>query len=159
MQNIVLGLGSNRSYGGKSPIELLSSACSELSLRVQDMKISSIYKTKALYLTEQDDFYNMVVAGKFEGSAYELLEFIHSVENRHGRNRSKEVRNGPRPLDIDIELFGEQVIHEKDLIVPHERLEERAFVLVPLVEILPSYAEKYKDALKNVSDQRIELVG
>ena len=159
MQDIVLGLGSNRSYEGKSPKELLVQACAELSNRIQNIKLSSVYKTKAMYYTDQEDFYNMVVAGQFEGSAYELLDFIHSIENKYGRDRSKEIRNGPRPLDIDIELFGNQVIREKDLVVPHERLEERAFVLVPLVEILPAYAEKYKDALKKVSSQKIELVG
>ncbi len=159
MQDIVLGLGSNRSYEGKSPKELLAQACAELSNRMQNIKLSSVYKTKAMYYTDQEDFYNMVVAGQFEGSAYELLDFIHSIENKYGRDRSKEIRNGPRPLDIDIELFGNQVIREKDLVVPHERLEERAFVLVPLVEILPAYAEKYKDALKKVSSQKIELVG
>ncbi|MBR1913123.1 MAG: 2-amino-4-hydroxy-6-hydroxymethyldihydropteridine diphosphokinase [Treponema sp.] len=159
MQDIVLGLGSNRSYDGKTPQKLLAAACSELSWRVVDMKKSSLYRTKALYYTDQDDFYNMVVAGRFEGSAHDLLDFIHGIESKYGRNRAKEVRNGPRSLDIDIELFGQQVIREKNLVVPHERLLERAFVLVPLVEVLPSYAEIYEDALKKVSAQDIEVVG
>lgn len=159
MQDVVLGLGSNRSHEGKSPLELLKTACSDLSCRLEDMKMSSVYKTKAMYYTDQDDFYNMVVAGRFEGSAHDLLDFIHSVENKYGRNRAVEIRNGPRPLDIDIELFGSEVIREENLIVPHERMEERAFVLVPLVEIFPEYAEKYKEALNKVSGQKIEVVG
>lgn len=111
-----------------------------------------------MYLTDQDDFYNMVVAGKFAGSAYDLLDFIHTVENKYGRDRSKEVRNGPRPLDIDIELFGDERINDAKLVIPHERMQERAFVLVPLIEILPEFAEKYKKALEYVSTQRIQKV-
>lgn len=158
MQNIVLGLGSNRSFDGQTPLELLDSACNELSLHISDMKCSSVYKTQAMYLTDQDDFYNMVVAGKFAGSAYDLLDFIHTVENKYGRDRSKEVRNGPRPLDIDIELFGDERINDAKLVIPHERMLERAFVLVPLIEILPEFAEKYKKALEYVSTQRIQKV-
>lgn len=159
MSFIALGLGSNRSYDGKTPREILGCACRELSVRIHNMKPSSIYKTQAMYLEDQDDFYNMVVCGQFDGSARELLDFIHDVEALYGRDRSKEIRNGPRPLDIDIELFGDQCITEEDLVIPHERLQERAFVLVPLVEVEPSFAERYREALKKVSDQKIQRVG
>ncbi len=137
---VVLGLGSNRRLDSLSCIDILVRAVSDLSSVLADLTCSSVYKTRAMYVTDQDDFYNMCVAGRFDTSndtagAYSLLDKIHLIENRYGRNRAKEIRFGPRPLDIDIELFGLHNIDEDDLTVPHPRLEERAFVLVPLLEI------------------------
>lgn len=172
MTEVVLGLGSNRSFDGKSPVELLALACTALKKILQTPVFSSVYKTGAMYVTDQDDFYNMVVLGSYDGSEYELLSAIHSVENTFGRNREKEFRNGPRPLDIDIELFGNSKIHEADLVIPHERLTERAFVLKPLVEVLANYAdvsnkgrassakkwlEEYETCLDGVKNQKIDL--
>ena len=114
---------------------------------VRGMQVSSVYRTSALYLEDQDDFFNLVVAGWYQKSPESLLADIHFVEAEFGRDRSKEVRNGPRTLDIDIELFGNRRIYSKDLEVPHPRLYERAFVLVPMVEILRNSADdKKKDA-------------
>lgn len=63
---------------------------------------------------------------------------MQAIEVECGRDREREVRNGPRPLDIDIVLFDDAVIVEPDLQVPHPRLAERRFVLVPLLEIAPA---------------------
>lgn|SRR5574344_490772 len=170
MEEVVLGLGSNRSFEGQKPVELLAHAVASLSSTLKNCVHSSVYKTGALYVTNQEDFYNMVVLGGFEGTPRQLLDTIHSVENRFGRDRSREIRNGPRPLDIDIELFGNRQIDEGDLVVPHVRLTERAFVLVPLVEILRNSADdsdrdivfirallgKYTPFLEKVRDQKIE---
>ncbi len=155
---VVLGLGSNTSYKGMCPQELLSAACTELRSFIYALCASSVYRTAAMYVTEQEDFFNMMVAGLFEGSPHDLLRRIHEVEAAFGRDRSREIRNGPRSLDIDIELFGDLELHEEGLIVPHERLTERAFVLVPLLEILPQYAERYTEALSALAGQRIEKV-
>ena len=155
---VVLGLGSNSPYRGMSPQEILAAACVSLQSFVHGICVSSVYRTAAMYVTDQDDFFNMVVSGLFEGSPRGLLRRIHEVEAAFGRDRSREFRNGPRTLDIDIELFGNQEIREKDLVVPHERMTERAFVLVPLLEILPQYAERYTDVLPALAGQRIEKV-
>lgn len=141
MEDVVLGLGSNRSFGGKDPVALLAQACTALTAVLGDCAFSSVYKTGALYVTDQDDFYNMAVLGKYAGTPRELLEDVHIIEGNLGRDRAKEFRNGPRPLDIDIELFGNVQVHEADLIIPHERLMERAFVLKPVVEILRNSAD------------------
>lgn len=147
----VLGLGSNRSFSGHKPLELLSLAVLKLKpLFSSDFSVSSIYITKAMYVEDQEDFYNMCVSGKTDVSANELLSKIHVIEASLGRNRENEFRNGPRPIDIDIELFGNEEIDFTDssnrmnnLQVPHPRLKERAFVLAPLLEVLPETAEIY----------------
>ena len=142
---VVLGLGSNKVYDGKNSLELLTLAVKEISSYVSGISVSSVYRSRAMYLTEQADFYNMAAAGFYEGDAQSLLDKIHATEARLGRDRSKEVRNGPRSIDIDIELFGKETIKTAELIVPHERLCERAFVLKPLLEILNENADRYKD--------------
>ena len=109
---VVLGLGSNCSYQNQSPRQLLDAACHLLSQRIKDLKASSLYRTAPLYYHEQEDFYNMVVAGHFVGSPRDLLSFTQQVEAQLGRDRSREIFKGPRSLDIDIELFGSQRVED-----------------------------------------------
>lgn len=118
-----------------------------------------------MYVTDQEDFFNMVVSGNYSGTPHQLLDQIHLVEAEYGRDRSKEIRNGPRSLDIDIELFGNLKVNETDLIIPHERMCERAFVLKPLVEVLKKSADDnkadivfYEEELKKIKDQKIECL-
>lgn len=146
MNRILLGLGSNRSFDSKSPLELLNEACVALQdvSGLSDMRFSSVYKTRAMYVENQDDFYNMAAVGFAENSLspQKLLQKIHAIEALFGRDRKKEIRFGPRSLDIDIELFGNQKISTPELEIPHVRLKERAFVLVPALEILDVSADK-----------------
>lgn len=157
MESIVLGLGSNKSYNNFSPLDLLKKAVNMLSEFISDLEYSSVYKTAAMYHENQEDFYNMVVSGKFSGSPRDLLNKIHEVENKLGRNRESEFRNGPRSMDIDIELFSNFNVNEEDLIIPHERLYERAFVLVPLLEIFSKNAEERNKRLFLI--QKLSLLG
>ena len=146
MTPVALGLGSNKSFGGLSCLEILGGAVAELKALLQGLEHSGVYKTRAMYYEDQDDFYNMAVLGYVDdkASAFDLLEKIQKIEALFGRDRSREIRNGPRSLDIDIELYGSQTINAENLIVPHPRLKERAFVLVPLVEILAKDADNIK---------------
>lgn len=148
---VALGLGSNRSFDGRPPVQILGTAVYELKKLLTGLEFSGVYKTRAMYYEDQDDFYNMAVLGYADGDAdggergvFELLDAIHKIEARFGRDRSAEIRNGPRSLDIDIELYGGKTINAEDLTVPHPRLKERAFVLVPLVEILAKDADNIK---------------
>ena len=143
---VALGLGSNKGFEGRSPVQLLGGAVFGLGKLLDGLACSAVYKTRAMYYEDQDDFYNMAVLGYVDdgASAFELLDAIHKIEARFGRDRSKEIRNGPRSLDVDIELYGSEKIRAETLIVPHERLKERAFVLVPLVEILAKDADNIK---------------
>ncbi len=165
MERVVLGLGSNKKLNSLTSIELLQNACQELSSFIKDIEFSSMYKTAAMYFENQDDFYNMVAVGKFEGTAEDLLGKIHAIEQKFGRDRSKEFRNGPRSLDIDIELFGTQNIKTNDLVVPHERLCERAFVIIPFLEVLKRNADVnrveidfYSQKVELLKNQRIEKI-
>ena len=168
---VLLGIGSNCEYKGFKPVELLLQACTLLSATIKNMKFSSIYETKAMYVEDQDNFYNMVVYGEIEDSLspFALLDEIHRIEALLGRDRSKEIRFGPRSLDIDIEDFfiaenGSQkslCLNTENLILPHPRMKERAFVLIPALEIFSEYAdEKIRETFlsysKNVQDQKIQ---
>ena len=147
METVTLGLGANSSYNAYPPEETLLQAVRALKDILSDMKLSSVYRTGAMYYTDQADFFNLVVRGQCALGAQELLSAVNAIENRFGRNRAQEIRNGPRTLDIDIELYGDRVIHQRNLIVPHERMLERAFVLVPLVEILRNSADNERSGL------------
>lgn len=85
----------------------------------------------------QDDYLNLVVVGTTSLAPLALLDETMLIEAAFGRDRTREVRWGPRPLDIDLLLVGEAVLDSERLILPHPRITERAFVLVPLLEVLP----------------------
>jgi 2-amino-4-hydroxy-6-hydroxymethyldihydropteridine diphosphokinase len=156
----VLGLGSNRPFNGLSPMELLNSAFAELSSLLKESRLSPMYTTAPVGVADQADFCNAAVTGRYGGSPRELLTVIQAVETAHGRNRRRERRWGERSLDIDILLFGEEIITEPDLVVPHPRLGERAFALRPLLDLLPDAAEPgtkrpYREILEALPAQRI----
>ena len=144
MTPVALGLGSNKKFSCLSPEEILGGAIFEFSKVLHDIEISSVYRTKAMYVVDQEDFYNMALVGLLDDGicARALLEKIHEIEASFGRDREKEIRFGPRSLDIDIEFFGSQKILEPDLQIPHPRLKERAFVLTPLLEVLNKLESK-----------------
>ena len=160
MKRGLLGLGSNKSYSNKSPLELLASAGGELCSLMSDGHFSRVYKTPAMYVTDQEDFYNAAAIGYVpdDTDAFDFLHKINEIEAKYGRDRAKEVRFGPRSLDIDIELFGDEKIDAPDLQIPHVRMEERAFVLIPSVEVLKYSAdelirEKYIKCLTAVKEK------
>ena len=156
---VVLGLGSNRSFNGTDSISLLRMAVTEMQKIMTDVVVSSVYRTKPMYVENQDDFYNMVIAGNIqEGyNPQKLLQYIHEVEGFLGRDRSRELRFGPRAIDIDIEFFGDLEVNEPDLEIPHPRIAERAFVLQPLLEILPKCADDMKgEKLKKFKTMKID---
>ncbi|MBS7266945.1 MAG: 2-amino-4-hydroxy-6-hydroxymethyldihydropteridine diphosphokinase [Treponema sp.] len=157
MKRVLLGLGSNKSYNSKTPLELLASAGRDLECLMKNCVFSNVYKTPAMYVTDQEDFYNAAVVGYVpdDTDAFDFLHQINEIEAKYGRNRSKEIRFGPRPLDIDIELFGNEHIDSPELQIPHIRMEERAFVLIPSIEVLKYSAdeivrEKYIKCLEAV---------
>ena len=167
LSEVFLGLGSNKSFGDLSPLDILRAACGELSSVVAELRTSSVYKTGAMYFEDQDDFFNMAVCGMYQGSAQQLLDETGRIEKKFGRDRRCEISNGPRTLDIDIELFGCQQVKTSTLTIPHERLFERKFVLVPLLELLRgdlecdkqriAFFEGKLNSMANGKDQRVEL--
>lgn len=162
MVRVALGLGSNVSYNSFEPAQLLAGACNALKRIVKAPVFSSLYETKALYYENQQNFVNMAMTGVVDDavSPYMLLDEIHQIESNFGRNRRAEIRFGPRSLDIDIEEFGNLTMDEPELILPHPRMKERAFVLVPLLEILDESADCNKKKvllsfLEKLSEQSV----
>ncbi len=98
-------------------------------------RLSSVYETEPVGGVAQDDFWNMVVELDTDASPRALLERARRAETQAGRTR--EVRWGPRTLDVDVLLVGEETSDDPEILVPHPRLFERAFVLVPLRELAP----------------------
>lgn len=97
------------------------------------VKCSSIYDTVPVGYTEQEDFLNMVISVRTTLTPNELLEICLRIEKDLGRKR--EFKWGPRIIDLDILLYNQENIEAENLIVPHPRMQERAFVLAPLIEI------------------------
>jgi 2-amino-4-hydroxy-6-hydroxymethyldihydropteridine diphosphokinase len=127
-----IGMGGNLPGAAGTPEATLAAAAARLGPVVAR---SSLYSTTPVGFAEQPRFVNAAVALETELSARELLEGLLGVEREFGRDRAAGVKNGPRTLDLDILLFGDLVVSEWDLEIPHPRLAERAFVLVPLNEI------------------------
>lgn len=113
----------------------LNEAVALLSKKVDIEKVSSVYETEPAGYKEQSLFLNMACQISTMLNPWELLHFVKDIEDKMGRVRS--FSNSPRPIDIDILFYGREVIKNGELTIPHPRLTERAFVLIPLAEIAP----------------------
>lgn len=103
--------------------------------RTEVRRVSALYRSAPVGYHDQPDFINAVVQVATHLGPRVLLEALLEIERRHGRVRG--VPNGPRTLDLDILLFGDLVLREPGLTLPHPRMHERAFVILPLAEIAP----------------------
>jgi 2-amino-4-hydroxy-6-hydroxymethyldihydropteridine diphosphokinase len=139
MATVYLGLGANLGDRKRN----LTQALELLSQHVVIDKVSSVYETEPVGLAEQPLFLNAVCSVSTELKPAQLLRQAKKIEARLGRKPG--LPNAPRPIDIDILFYSNQVISTQDLTVPHPRLVERAFVLVPLAEIAPDFAHPVKD--------------
>ncbi len=149
-KEIYLSLGGNQ---GDSLEYLLQAviALSEKGITIK--KLSSIYQTEPVGYIDQPDFLNMAVQGETQLEPIELLRCCQAVESELKRVRVQ--RWGPRTIDIDILFYGTEQIRQDELTVPHPRLRERAFVLVPLKEISP---EKFAELGVVIPEQKISLL-
>ena len=152
-----LGLGANLGDARQTLKDTVVCLAQQHTITV--LAKSSLYRTAPID-AGGDDYFNCVVKVDTTLPARHLLRLCHTIESHFGRERP--YRNAPRTLDLDILLFGDSCIEEADLVVPHPRLTERAFALVPLVEldrevVIPQRGRA--DAfLAGVHDQRIEKV-
>jgi len=128
---VYLGLGSN--MGNRQ--DNLDRALDFLSQRLRVEKVSSIYDTEPLGNIEQPRFLNLVCQVYTRLAPVELLTLAKGIEKKMGRVLDKS--NTPRPIDIDILFYGDRAIETPELVIPHPRLAERAFALIPLAEIAP----------------------
>jgi len=131
MVTAYLGLGSN--MGDRQGN--LEKALDFLSQRLRIGKVSSIYDTEPVGNINQPRFLNLVCQVYTSLAPIALLTLGKAIESKMGRASGKS--NVPRPIDIDILFCGDQVVETPELVIPHPRLTERAFVLVPLAQIAP----------------------
>jgi len=122
----------------------------------QLLRASSLYRTAPVD-SSGDDYVNAVALVSTSLTALELLHALQAIELQHGRERP--YRNAPRTLDLDVLMYGEAVLEDDELIVPHPRMAQRAFVLVPMLEIdaqvqIPGLGAA-RDFLATISDQPI----
>lgn len=130
-ERIFLGLGANLG----DPVEALEEATERLARLLLRPRSSRYYSTAPRYDLDQAPFVNMVLSGESEMDPLDLLRELQRIELDMGRVRDSSRPKGPRMIDIDILLFGDRIILEKELIIPHPRMGERKFVLVPLLEL------------------------
>jgi 2-amino-4-hydroxy-6-hydroxymethyldihydropteridine diphosphokinase len=130
-----LGLGSN--VGDR--LETIRSACRALEAHddITIVRTSTIVETEPVGPPDQPPYLNCALGIATGLAPAALLTACLAIETAHGRDRARERRWGPRPLDVDLLLYGRRVIDEPGLNVPHPRLHQRLFVLAPLAEIAP----------------------
>ena len=129
----------------------IENAISEISKQCKILVKSSIYETEPWGVIDQSNFLNVVIKVETKLEPNALLDFLLNIEAKLGRNRAIEQRWGPRIIDLDILLYDKREIQTERLIIPHQRIKERAFVLIPLYEI---YKEKWiKEALDKLKEE------
>ena len=150
---VYLGLGSN--LGNRQ--ENLDQALKLLAQRMRLGKVSSIYDTEPIGNVNQPRFLNLACEAFTRLSPEGLLALVKGIEQKMGRySRSGE----PRIIDIDILLFGDNVIKSQDLVIPHPQIAERSFVLVPLAEIAPDVVHPVtKKTMKEMNQAIKEVQG
>ncbi len=157
MAEALIALGGNVGDARKTIRKAIEIFCDgeEVWLR----KRSSDYKTPPWGVTDQPPFINAAIVVATGLPARALLERAQAVERVFGRKRESEERWGPRTLDIDLIAYDDVTLNEPDLVLPHPRLFERAFVLVPLAEIVPDRhisGMRIADAAQSIEKTGIE---
>jgi 2-amino-4-hydroxy-6-hydroxymethyldihydropteridine diphosphokinase len=157
---VYLSLGSN--LGDRKRHLAHAVAC--LHGLLGELKLSSLYETAPQELIDQPFFLNIAVSGRTELEPKALLEAIMAIESRLGRDRRAAVPKGPRVIDIDLLLFGERIIAEESLQVPHPRMTGRRFVLQPLLELDPTLrhpatGEPLSRCLERLGEQGVYNLG
>ncbi|WP_107943717.1 2-amino-4-hydroxy-6-hydroxymethyldihydropteridine diphosphokinase [Metasolibacillus fluoroglycofenilyticus] len=147
MNDVFLSIGTN--IGEREAN--LQQAVQLLQAQVEVVKVSSIYETAPVGYTDQPSFLNIAVHVRTTRSATEMLALCQAIENELGRVR--DIRWGPRIIDLDILLFNQEIIATEHLLVPHPRMYERAFVVVPLVEISKSFESEQMALARDTLDK------
>ncbi|OGO27462.1 MAG: 2-amino-4-hydroxy-6-hydroxymethyldihydropteridine diphosphokinase [Chloroflexi bacterium RBG_16_54_11] len=151
-----LSLGSN--LGDR--LGNLKTAIAKLSPRVRPLLHSSIYETEPWGYTDQPAFLNMVTKASTGLEPMALLAFLKRIETSMGRKET--FRFGPRLIDLDILFYDDLILDIPDLTIPHARITERAFVLVPLADVAPDFVHPVlgttvSQLKSNLDDSRIKL--
>jgi 2-amino-4-hydroxy-6-hydroxymethyldihydropteridine diphosphokinase len=157
MAEALVGLGGNIGEVRATLDRAVAAFCDESDVRL--VAQSSDYATPPWGVVDQPPFVNRCIAIETKLTPRALLDRALSVERTLGRDRARERRWGPRPVDIDLLAYDDVALAEPDLTLPHPRLFERAFVLVPLAEIAPDRmiaGVRVRDALARIDTRGIE---
>lgn len=157
MTRAFLGIGSNIG-DTKKHIEDSINLLEEIT-NIRIIKISSYYETEPIGYTEQDWFLNIVVEIDTDLKPYELLQYCNEIEAILHRKRL--IRWGPRTIDIDILLYDNFTSNDEKLIIPHPRMLERAFVMIPLQEIAPDLTidgKNIDEIIEELKTQKIRKI-
>lgn len=139
---ILIALGANLPSHIGAPPATLAAALARLEARgLKIMAASSLWQSAPVPVSDQPDYYNQVIAVETPMQPGALLRLLHEIERDFGRHRAAdEPKNQPRTLDLDLLAYHDVVLTGAGLNLPHPRLQERAFVLLPLREIAPDWA-------------------
>jgi len=148
-----LGLGSNLGDRLAHLQRALAGLAATDAVRV--VAVSRVYETEPVGGPSQDDFLNAVVSIDTTLSPRELLDVAMAVEQLADRVRAE--RWGPRTLDVDVLLYGDEAVQEPDLEIPHPRMHERAFVLAPLHDVAPERVDAPSDGWKGITPTPLAL--
>jgi 2-amino-4-hydroxy-6-hydroxymethyldihydropteridine diphosphokinase len=141
MRTAYIGMGGNQASLAGPPEATLAAAAQRLESLGRVTCRSSLYSTEPVGFAGQPRFVNAVVELETELTPRELLDALLKIELAFGRDRAGSFMNGPRTLDLDILFFDGLIVSEPGLEIPHPRLAERAFVLIPLNEIAPLFID------------------
>jgi len=155
-----IGIGSNLA----NPLEQCRKAVDRIGAadNLHLLRVSSYYRTEPVGISDQDDFVNAVCEIRTDLGHRELIALLKSIETRMGRMESR--RWGARIIDLDLLLYGQDVVHEDDLVIPHPEMHKRRFVLVPFCEmasyvIHPAFGISMKGLLDRLEDEkRVERI-
>lgn len=158
MAAVFLSLGSNLGDRESLIRGALGLLASDADIRVE--RVSSLYETAPVGLSEQPDFINAVALVETDLPPTELLRRLQRIESALGRDRNQHW--GPRIIDLDILLYGDQSVDTAFLTIPHIRMMDRAFVMAPLAEIAPDLrlpdGRTPGEVLPHLADQRVQKV-
>ena len=152
----LIGLGGNIGDARKAIGQAVAMLCDGTAVRLDAR--SSDYRTPPWGVTDQPPFINAAIAVATSLSPHALLERAQDCERALGRDRAEERHWGPRTIDLDLLLYDDRIINDETLTLPHPRMLERAFVLVPLAEIAPDRVidgVKMRDALARIDAEGI----
>jgi len=157
MPEAFIALGGNVGDVRATFEQAISMLCRDQSVRLTAR--SSDYRTPPWGVTDQPPFINAVIGIATDLEPHALLLRMQDCEHALGRDRTKERHWGPRTIDLDLLLYDDRIINDETLTLPHPRMLERAFVLVPFAEIAPDRViggVKVRDALARIDAEGIE---